>query len=279
MNMTKLQKITISVISIIVVALMAVATFFDLQISQSLYTQNSPFGWFFEYVGELPLYVMFPFAFTIFIAYFWKRYDKVALIFSAVGIVGGVGTSIALFERYLQNVLPLYVNMLLGVLFVFVVLLLLQKCSKATLQKLFTWSLFAIIVCSLALAFNQIMKYLWGRIRFRDLLVADNFQRFSPWYAPQGINGNLSFPSGHTFAATMLLVLLPLVKQFQIRKSLQILLYSIIGVFIALVATSRIVFGAHYLSDVVIAFATSALLIMIVRYLYCKYVTPTIKNY
>jgi hypothetical protein len=37
------------------------------------------------------------------------------------------------------------------------------------------------------------LKIFWGRIRFRDLV--ENFSDFTPWYIPQGITGNDSFPS------------------------------------------------------------------------------------
>jgi len=54
--------------------------------------------------------------------------------------------------------------------------------------------------------FVQSFKILWGRVRFRDL--AANYTNFTPWFLPQGITGNYSFPSGHTAMGWMLLPIL-----------------------------------------------------------------------
>ncbi len=92
----------------------------------------------------------------------------------------------------------------------------------------------------------QPIKLLWGRVRFRDLDTL--YSNFTPWFLPNGINGNQSFPSGHAAMAWMILPLFLLVvnKSNNIKISLLILIVSW-GLAVSL---SRVVMGAHYVSDV-----------------------------
>ena len=106
----------------------------------------------------------------------------------------------------------------------------------------------------------QTIKALWGRTRFRDL--APDLTEFSDWFVPQGITGELSFPSGH---AAMGWIFLPLLFWVVARsdgrggqgrnRAVPLVGWSLGIVFGVAVAASRIVVGAHYLSDV--AFSTA----------------------
>lgn len=92
----------------------------------------------------------------------------------------------------------------------------------------------------------QPIKHLWGRVRFRDL--DSLYSAFTPWFIPNGINGNTSFPSGHSAMAWMILPLLMLVPVS--NKKLRSALLFIIILWGLIVGLSRIVIGAHYASDV-----------------------------
>lgn len=94
------------------------------------------------------------------------------------------------------------------------------------------------------------LKLAWGRVRFRDLQpLADNF---TPWYSPQGWTGHASFPSGHAALGWLLLTCV-LVWPRGCRQYLWTLGLCVAwGVF---VASSRVVVGAHYLSDVLFSTA------------------------
>lgn len=107
--------------------------------------------------------------------------------------------------------------------------------------------------------FVQPLKIFWGRIRFRDLTA--NFSDFSPWYLPQGINGNQSFPSGHASMGFMMLALFVFFADKAFYK--RIILKGIIISWALAVCASRVVIGAHFTSDVLFgAFA------IIVSYLF-----------
>lgn len=119
---------------------------------------------------------------------------------------------------------------------------------------------FSLLVVLLAvmnpLIFVQITKLLTGRVRFRDLVGTD-FSLYTPWYAPPGPSlHNASFPSGHTAMGWMLLPLIVLVKDRHKRdpiKRLAVFGSIAWGIF---VATSRVIIGAHFASDVLFSTAT-----------------------
>ncbi|MBK7631061.1 MAG: phosphatase PAP2 family protein [Ignavibacteriales bacterium] len=107
--------------------------------------------------------------------------------------------------------------------------------------------------------FVQPIKILWGRIRFRDLV--DYYSNFTPWYLPQGITGNQSFPSGHASMGFMMLALFVFFADKAFYK--RIILKGIIISWALAVCASRVVIGAHFTSDVLFgAFA------MIISYLF-----------
>ncbi|MBI5660797.1 MAG: phosphatase PAP2 family protein [Ignavibacterium album] len=93
---------------------------------------------------------------------------------------------------------------------------------------------------------NLPLKFLWGRIRFRDF--HGDFSNFSAWYIPNGFNGNDSFPSGHSAMAWILISLFILFtdKSILTRTAGKTILIS----YALIVSYSRIVIGAHFASDV-----------------------------
>ncbi|OMP67858.1 phosphatase PAP2 family protein [Domibacillus epiphyticus] len=67
-----------------------------------------------------------------------------------------------------------------------------------------------------------------------------------------------SFPSGHTMRSVILFTFLIYISYRLVKKeSIKILLYAICSIIIAGVALSRIVLGAHFLSDTIAAISIS----------------------
>lgn len=93
---------------------------------------------------------------------------------------------------------------------------------------------------------NLPLKFLWGRIRFRDF--NGDFSNFSAWYIPNGFNGNDSFPSGHAAMGWILISLFVLLSDKSIfnRTAIKTIIFS----YAFIVCVSRIVIGAHFASDV-----------------------------
>ena len=106
------------------------------------------------------------------------------------------------------------------------------------------------------------IKPIWGRVRFRSM--QENFDLFTRWYS---VNGQKyftsvsakeeikSFPSGHSQWAgnTLSLSLLFLVNpKFKDRENLVI---GIAMAYAGIVMFSRMMQGAHFLSDVTVGFS------------------------
>ena len=126
-------------------------------------------------------------------------------------------------------------------------------------------AVFLLVIFADILVVNLI-KIPWGRARMR-LVASDSRAYFMPWWqAGTGLRDTLvaagvaadefkSFPSGHTANASslMLLCLLPQLPPKLADK--QNFLFFIAFAWTVLVAVSRIVMGAHYLTDTTVGFA------------------------
>ena len=279
--MKKSTIISISIIVFLIITLIIIASFFDLQISQMLvdlpkgeyYTTNT-FAIVFEIIGETFLYLFLAFAFGVL---FWYGYflEKKWLKFSCMAI-----SSMAVFFAYFYFLYRIvhytakFQDVVKGeyfyVLFVFVGLILtlltilsIKLFSKENIYKL---SKFAVIIICVALLSNlltQVVKgEVFGRMRYRSMNEIGDFSYYTPWFYINGTSLadklNLSpdnfksFPSGHTTAAAIsfTLLALPFIFKNQQSKIFKIFCYVTPFILSGIVGFSRIIAGAHFLSDV-----------------------------
>ena len=132
-------------------------------------------------------------------------------------------------------------------------------------------AVFLLVIFADILVVNLI-KIPWGRARMRLVAVYDRAY-FMPWWQPgKALRDTLvaagvaaeefkSFPSGHTANASslMLLCLLPQLSGKLAGKRTALFLVGF--VWTSLVAASRIVMGAHYLTDTIVGFAVGLLML------------------
>lgn len=125
------------------------------------------------------------------------------------------------------------------------------------------------------------VKVLWGRPRMR-LIAADPRAGFLPWWQPSralrdaltgaGVAAEefKSFPSGHTANAStlMLLALLPALRPGLQKR--QTALFAAGFLWACVVGFSRIVAGAHFLSDVTMGLALGLLVLTAASRLLCR---------
>lgn len=140
--------------------------------------------------------------------------------------------------------------------------------SEKTAKKL----LVPCIVCGsmLALMFAGIQgcKLLWGRVRMRQLVELGDLSRFTPWYKISPFSGFRSFPSGHT-ANAVSLGLLPLLYSKNITEKspyAKKVTYIFVAVWGAFMAFTRILVGAHFLSDVLCGAAIAFVCVILGHY-------------
>ncbi|MHA2121481.1 MAG: phosphatase PAP2 family protein [Promethearchaeota archaeon] len=232
--------------------------FTDLEISIAVVDESSSWGNFGADFGEVPGYVLIAIALATFLGGFIKNlhYQKIpAYISVIVGILFIILSDDDITD--LMTGLGLIVPLLIFVIITW----------KKDLSVYRTLSgVISLLTIIHPLLFIQLIKIFWGRVRFRDL--SPGFLEFTPWFLPQGITGNQSFPSGHTAMGWMFLPLLIVLRRWEWKNPMRLLSTIAIigwGFFVGL---SRIAVGAHYASDVLFSTGVS---IIITFLLYQKY--------
>lgn len=245
----------------VVIAAMTAAAFFDLQIDKALNNPEDIFSIWFRNTGEIPSRLICPLAGTVLFYTYRNRLQKIA------GLVITIGGS-AYFGYYISKYFFVEHEMIFGLVFGigfgFVCLLTgkyinIPDDKKNVLRQI---AIIGIIVIFAQIMLIEGLKYLWGRVRFRDLIAANSFEQFTPWYKINGINGNKSFPSGHTAGAAMsyMMMFLPYLSE-KWKKNHQICFW-LPCVYTSVVAFTRLVMGAHYLSDVTIGGTVSFIIVI-----------------
>lgn len=246
------------IIIIVWVLLALVFGFTDLEISKAVVDDSSEWGIFGRDYGEVPGYALIAIALSTFLGSFNKNLN-LQKIPAYISVIVGV-----LFIIFAGDETDLYTGWGLIIPMIFYAIITWNKDWKNYRTLAGVISLLAIIN---PLVLIQIIKLLWGRVRFRDLL-SPGFVDYTPWFLPQGITGNQSFPSGHAAMGWMFLPLLILVKDRKNTDAVKILVSILIlgwGLFVAL---SRIVVGAHYASDILFSTGFAAITTLL---LYRKY--------
>ncbi|MBY8984335.1 MAG: phosphatase PAP2 family protein [Candidatus Lokiarchaeota archaeon] len=231
--------------------------FTDLEISIAVVDENSNWGNFGADYGEPPGNALIALALTIFLGGFFKKlhFQKIPAYISVL-----VGILFIVFSNDITDIitgLGLIVPIMICVIFTW------KKDWSAYRTLSGVISLLAIIF---PLVFVQLIKVFWGRVRFRDL--SPGFIEYTPWFIPQGITGNYSFPSGHSAMGWMFLPLLIPLWTKQWKSPIRIIGTIVIigwGIFVGL---SRIAIGAHYASDVLFS---TGIAILITFLLHQKY--------
>lgn len=270
------------VVSLIIVLLFLfiLGTFFDLKLSLLVYNKNSIYGIIGASFGELPAWFMLSIAGVIvykiskFINIKQKKILCIAfsvilltmsfllIYYSESVIYNGLAT-------YLNTWLRLLIAFLLFVFFVFFSFKVIDINDKYILIKIAFIILLTIIV---QIVLTTLLKYIWSRPRFRLIALGsenyDVYDLFRSWYQPgKGLAGKVfadeaseqfkSFPSGHTSSAacSFLFFFIPSLN-IRLRNSVKYRIISLIiaVIFTFVIAYSRIVYGAHYLTDVSFGF-------------------------
>ena len=250
-------------------ALLGYFTFTDLQISIELVNKSTGWANFLERFGEIPGLLVLLAGIHIYLSEHLSKLKLrkvVVTLFSLAAasyifryllivIYVGITGSIESLESYklIITIFSITANT--------VVAIFLSKKQFTESVKLFSKSSVLLGLYGYLLLV-QPFKILWGRVRFRDL--DPLYSNFTNWFTPNGINGNDSFPSGHSALAWMLLPTLFLV--INKRNSVKTVTFLLITIWGISVGLSRIVVGAHYASDVVFGASVIILLFSV----FCK---------
>lgn len=261
------------------VALMAVATKFDLRINHALSDGDSFFADLFAIIGEFPAYFAMPVGGVI--VFFnaclpTEKYQRIIVrIVGCLAVFGGwffflyAGTKLTEVPHLVGfsvigaaglGALTLWVGSLI---------------DKEAMRKLFKYGVFLIVFTLVTLAVIQTSKNIFCRMRYRDMLKEGNFDGFTPWYKinigrenPNPDYHYTSFPSGHASSAAhvfALCVLCDIYPEWN-KKTLRVFANVCCGAFTVVVAVARIVDDAHFLSDVLVGGYFTYLIYVVCRY-------------
>lgn len=248
---------------VIAVVAMGFAAFFDLKIDIWLNNPENPFCVWFYNTGEMPCRLALPIASAVIVYTSGKMWQKTAGVLITLGCGAYFGTYIG--EHFFVEENQFVFGLVWGIGFGLTLLLFgsFVKIPEKYRKPLFVLAVTGIAVVAVQAVAIEGMKYLWGRVRFRDLLAQSSYDAFTPWYVINGINGNKSFPSGHTSGAAISYLLMLLPFSFDKLKNRKQLCFFIPFVYSGIVAFTRLVMGAHYLSDVTIGGAVSFTIVII----------------
>ena len=246
--MIKKYKGNIIFFYIAAAAALLAAAFCDLQLDIALNNPENIFAIWFRNTGEIPSRLICPLAGTVLFYTYKNKLQQTAGFIIAVGGSAYLGYYLGSYFFLEEN--RLLFSIIYGTGFGIFCLIIGKFITIPDRNILRAVAITGIIVMAVQLTVIEGMKYLWGRVRFRDLLAAGSYDAFTPWYHLNGINGNKSFPSGHTAGAGMsfLMMFFPYLSKKWEKKAQ--LCFWVPCVYTSIVAFTRLVMGAHYLSDV-----------------------------
>jgi membrane-associated phospholipid phosphatase len=226
---------------------------YDLNISIYLTQFDNSFYEFFDDYGELPIYIG-PILFgAIYSRFASKKRNKILI--SLVTFIAYAIACIKIIHNkdWNYNLVSISVAILVSIILCGITLIGFSKISKEKLEKIKDLALLGLLVSIVSYGCTEIVKYTWGRVRFRDL--SSDYNEFTNLFKINWFTGHKSFPSGHTNAATSILLISMIVARLINNKIIKNL--TVIGCFLYIftVAFSRIVVSAHYASDVLVGFA------------------------
>jgi|GEM_PF-348438 len=147
-----------------------------------------------------------------------------------------------------------------------IILVLFLRFTEQQRQKIALAALLYAGFDLLYVVFSNLIKLIWQRTRFDDLVAAGDSSAFTPWTQLPG-NGGSSFPSGHTACAGVLLALVVISRLFApTRDDEKGYLHLGYG-FALFVGFGRILSGRHYISDVLASLLLDSILLAVVWYL------------
>ena len=278
---TKSYYITFGIIIVILLTGLIVGSFYDLQISTAIVNQNSTFGMICASFGEIGGWGLM----TIFGTMAFRLAQKVdKKIFKILLIIFGIlviGVSYYLIfadmnssHNGFKEVSNLPVRLILTGLIVLAISFISYKVIDTDNFK-FLLCMWIILMLAyyVPLAINFITKSIASRPRYR--LIASGYNIYSahdlfiPWfksfneglaqrvYSSDIVNSDdfKSFPSGHSFVSmtSILISYLPLLnKKLKEKNWVRVLILVIAALYAFTIEFSRILYGAHYLSDTTI---------------------------
>lgn len=274
-------------ISIIVafVAFMLIATFLDLEINKALARPSSFYANFFGKIGELPYFCSILIGSTIlYQSVNWHNKAK-KIIYLLMILIGAFVLWSHIADNLFSKGIPFYYAYIIyfSLITAFLAIVSTNHIRQDVVYKLVYFAIFILLLALISRLATGLIKEIWVRLRF-SYMNPETYDGFTPWYKPNFTTDNRlqyvfgeytssafrSFISGHTASAgvSYSLIILPdiFVNLYKYRKWF----YIAPTIYVIIVASSRIIMGVHFLSDVSVAFMMSFTIASLLRWLYFK---------
>lgn len=259
------------------------ASFIDLPVSKVLYDQNNGFGIFFAAYGALPIVLILYFvSLVLFKNFQFVNHNGSKFVYAGLSLLFFlIGFILNWFFIVSYSTMNPVVHGIIG----FIMFLIMAYLSQhyifvnGDLKTINRVAFVLVVSVVAALLIVNIIKIPWGRPRMRLIVLSNDYGLFRNWWQfgtslkkqmqLLGVASEefKSFPSGHT-ANGALMLLLPALSLISTKlKGKEKILFMIGVVWSILVAFSRILVGAHFISDVTVSFIIT-LLIVYVAFLY-----------
>ena len=233
-------------LSIYVTGLIA-GTFLDFQVSQLLYDSDRMIGNFMNVAAMIPAAAIMSFCAGI--VYWYCRDEYPALKYPSAVLPFAAG--VAAFREIGQwRQLDLTVRIAIGLAIGLLIILIFHIVKPVIYRDRFILAVTVLLVAIVASSSIGILKQIWGRRRYYSM--EDPVTQFMVWYIPHPFASSdfyRSFPSGHTGFASLILFMPYLSEMAGIKADIKITGYVSVA-WVWAVMYSRIVYGAHFLTDV-----------------------------
>ncbi len=265
------------ILYVLLFAGLAVGTFYDYQISSTLTQMEDSWARFMEIWAEPPSLLFVGFAFAALAVYVIRQKVKGHVYLSVLCIIGGAistySTITRTVEYYSAEVYEMTLTKVLsgvGTVIILALFLKLASMIKDETLKKIKPALVTVVAVGLAtLVIISSIKTVWGRERFRAM---EDISHFTRWYIPVGRaldDAHKSFPSGHTSNAVILYTLSFIFDRLGDKKKATAAKVLAI-LWVALVMFSRMVCGAHFLSDTCAGAIITMTIVIVCRKIFCK---------
>lgn len=285
--MNGFTKKNTTIIGVIVLICMAIGSFYDLSLSQYLWNMNSSFGKLGAAYGQAPAGYGLSMigALLLYITEKEKTFKAIGSYFmGALFLSGGILVCFHGPTKYLElpNVVLYSISLIVMVVVNGIMLRIVKNTDKQTIKQFLKFTCFIIIGAMLVV---NILKLAWERPRMRMLSQVEYAAlgvAFQPWWQigskvkeaiiAVGVASDefKSFPSGHTAGAACMLIITALPYLNERFKGKENLLFWVSVVFSFLVGLSRIVMGAHFLTDITMGFAITFVMTKVAYQIFLK---------
>ncbi len=275
---------TVWIVFSILMVFMTIGSFFDYSISLMLYNKESILGRFLAAYGQLPNVIAMSVGGTLMIYVCEKRMQGSTIL----AIISGIALNvIAIYvgvmepRLYYPEVSKVFLAVVAITILTLVNIYMIYLVKDSDTREIKRYVKFMLFIVIGHIIIVNGMKVVWGRPRMR-MIIESSETFFQPWWLiDHGLKSTLtalgiaseefkSFPSGHTASAAGILFIsvLPFLS-CKLRGKGHLLFYGSCT-FAFIVGISRIIIGAHFLTDITVGFAVSFGIVLIAYAIFYK---------